>query len=296
VCAFLFAAAATIQQRAERVAAELTPAPPRVRILVELLPVVRLLNSLIRSRLWLLGWVINLAGFFTQAAALHYGGVALVQPLLVSQLLFTMGIVAVSRHQRPRRRDWVAAAAIFIGVAVFLSVRGAAPSNGAGDRRSVLLSAGVVAAFIVVLVILSHGRSPYVHTVCISVAAGLCFAMSAVLINLTSADLLHRGIPATAVDWPGYSLALTTALGLILEHQAFDVGPLTIAIATMSVINPIASYFIGVLAFDVHVSHGAGALAATSAAGVLLLSGAFGLAHSPAVAQDVRPEALNVAR
>ena len=222
--------------------------------------------------------------------ALHLGSVALVQPLLVAQLIFTLAVVSIWSRRRLLARDWLAALSICAGVAVFLSVRGAAPQDGTAHRGSVLAAGAAVVVLVGVLVVAAQGRPPTIHTTCIGSAAGLCFAFSAVLTKLTATDLIHRGIPATAVDWPGYTLAASTLLGLLLEQQAFGVGPLPIAVAAMSVVNPIASYFIGILAFDVHISTGPGALAAVCAAGVLLTLGAVRLAHSPTVLGNaIRP-------
>ena len=112
--------------------------------------------------------------------------------------------------------------------------------------------------------------------------------------KLTTADLLHRGVPATATDWPGYCLAGSTALGLLLEQQAFTAGSLPVAIAAMTMTNPTASYLLGVLAFEADVPTGPRALAMLLAAGLLLVLGVVGLAHGPAGQHD--PEAPSSSR
>jgi hypothetical protein len=124
------------------------------------------------------------------------------------------------------------------------------------------------------------------HSACIAVAAGLCFALSAVFIKLTATDLLHNGVVATAIDWPGYALAGSTALGLLLEHEAFGAGPLPITMTAMTITNPVASYLIGVLAFHVAPPTSAGQLAAIAGAAALLTFGTVILAGSPTVRRD----------
>jgi drug/metabolite transporter (DMT)-like permease len=291
IAAFLFAAAASVQQHAVRATAPAEPgtAPANgpARHLVILLPLLALAHRLLRNRLWLLGWLTNLAGFLTQAAALHVGSVALVQPLLVTQLLFALPLASAWRRRWPSHRDWLAGAAICGGVAVFLSVRGTAPLKGDPDRWRVIL-AGVSAAGLVVLLLLAAvRRRPSVHATLVAVAAGLCFAMSAVLTKLTTADLVHRGVGATAVDWVGYCLAVSTLAGLLLEQEAFAAGSLATAVAAMTITNPLASYLIGVLAFHASPPTSPGALAAVAGSALLLFVGAVGLAHSPTVRQEV---------
>jgi hypothetical protein len=144
--------------------------------------------------------------------------------------------------------------------------------------------------FVGALVLAAAGRPPLVHATLVSVAAGLCFAMSAVLMKLTTDDLIHRGVAATAVDWPGYSLAISTLVGLLLEQSAFATGSLSAAVAAMTITNPLASYLLGVLAFRVMPPRSPGALAALAGSGALLIIGVSALSRSPSVR---RPDAVS---
>jgi drug/metabolite transporter (DMT)-like permease len=298
LAAFLFAASATLQQRASRTA--VAEAPHRAdhtrSTLTRYLPVLLLVRRLLGQPLWLLGWVTNLLGFLTQALALHIGSVALVQPLLTTQLLFTLPLMTVHSRRRPLARDWLSVLAMCTGVAIFLSVRGAAPTDGAAERDEVLVALAFAAIVVLLTVVLAQGREPTVHAATIGVGAGVCFAVSAVLIKLTMTDLLDRGVLATALDWPGYTLALSTVVGLLLGQQAYAAASLPVAVAAMSVTNPLVSYVIGVMAFHVRPPTGVGTLTAVAASGLLLFLGAVGLAHSPAIRHDVSLEALDVTR
>lgn len=277
---FLFAASASLQQHAAR---RSVTASDDLTGRAVLRPLLALARRLVRSPLWLVGWVTNLVGFVVQAGALHAGSVALVQPLLVTQLLFAMPLATAWARRWPTVMEWLGAAFVSAGVVVFLVVRGVAPLDGEPDRVRVILAGLAAAVLIGVLVLVAAGRAPLTHAVLVSVAAGLCFAMSAVLIKLTTEDLLHRGVAATAVDWPGYSLAVSTLAGLLLEQSAFARGSLSAAVAAMTITNPLASYGVGVLAFDVVPPTGAGALAALAGSGALLIVGTAILTRSPSV-------------
>jgi drug/metabolite transporter (DMT)-like permease len=298
LAAFLFALSATLQQRASRqvVADGGHRAAESHGRVTSYLPVLLLVRRLLNQPLWLLGWVTNLLGFLIQALALHLGSVALVQPLLTTQLLFTLPLFALLTRQRPLARDWLAVASMCAGVVVFLSVRGAAPTDGAAHRPLVLVALAFSAIAVVLTIALAQGREPTVHAAIIGVGAGICFAVSAVFIKLTTTDLIDRGVLATALDWPGYALALSTIAGLLLGQQAYAAGSLPVAVAAMSVTNPLISYLIGILAFHVRPPTGPGTLAAVAASGLLLFLGAVGLAHSPAIRHDVSHEALDVTR
>ena len=288
LAAFLFGTSAALQQHAARrtdyaPAHPETTAPTRGVVVVSL---VRLVRRLLRQPIWLLGWICNLTGFGAQAAALHFGSVALVQPLLVTQLLFALPVSLAFKRQWPNWRDWMAIAAICGGLALFLSVRGVAPRADHANRGWAIL-AGLVCAVAVVLIIgAATGRRPEVHSTLIAIAAGLCFAYSAVALSLTVEDLIVRGVAATAVDWPGYALAVSTLTGLLLEQGAFAAGSLPPAVAAMNITNPIASYLIGIFAFNVTLPHSATQITALVIAAMLVSAGAVGLTHSPSVRAD----------
>jgi drug/metabolite transporter (DMT)-like permease len=234
--------------------------------------------------------VTNQIAFLVQATALHFGSVAVVQPLLVTQLLFALPMASAWCQRWPSLRDWMSGVAISGGLAVFLAVRGVAPTEGEPDRRRVILAGLCTVIAVGVLMVISTGRRPLVHATLIAVAAGLCFAFSAVLMKLTAADLVGRGVGATARDWVGYALAVSTLTGLLLEQGAFAAGSLPAALAAMTITNPLTSYALGVLAFHVTPPTGVGVLAALAGAGALLCVGAVGLAHSPIVRTDISTE------
>jgi drug/metabolite transporter (DMT)-like permease len=291
LAAFLFAASASLQQHAahrENYTSEAATGAGRSsqdRLVVPR-ALVHLVRRLVRTPLWLFGWLTNLIGFGVQALALYFGSVALVQPLLITQLLFALPMGSAARRRWPHPRDWIAAASICGGLATFLAVRGVAPLEDEADRARLILCCLAAVIAVGVLVLASTGRPPLAHATLIAIAAGLCFALSAAMIKLTSNDLIHRGVGATARDWPGYALAATTLAGLLLEQGAFAAGSLPSAVAAMTITNPIASYLIGVFAFGVLPPETVGQLAALAGAGALICMGAVGLAHSPIVRPD----------
>jgi drug/metabolite transporter (DMT)-like permease len=288
---FLFAASASLQQHVARATATATNTTGDLAGKSILRPLFALVRRLIRHPLWLFGWCTNLLGFLVQAAALHLGSVALVQPLLVSQLVFAMPLSTAWARRWPAFIEWFGALAISGGVATFVLVREVAPVDGEPDRVRVILAALFAAALVAALVVTAAGRTPLVHATLVSVAAGLCFATSAVLMKLTTDDLLHRGVLATALDWPGYCLAVSTLTGLLLEQSAFATGSLSAAVAAMTITNPLASYLMGVLAFRVVPPTSNGALAALAGSGALLIIGVAALSRSPTVRRpDPVPE------
>ncbi|WP_127503042.1 DMT family transporter [Actinoplanes solisilvae] len=287
--ALLFAASATLQQHAAHGAAVAAPAPTKQTGVAVALPVVRTARKLIRDRVWLLGTAANVAGSLVQAAALYFGSVAVVQVVLVSQLIFTLWLSAHWDRRRPSVMELGSAIAICAGIAIFLSVPGTAPQAGDANRGRVLIATFCAAALVGVLVLVSAGRHHKVRAVPIAIAAGVFFAISAALLKITTDELFHEGVAATATDWPGYVLIVANVSGFILEQDAFATGTLPPAVTAMTITNPVVSYIVGVLAFHAHFPSSIGGLAALAGASVLVILGVAGLAHSPAVMRHKAP-------
>ena len=253
------------------------------------LPVLRQVPRLLRRPVWWSGWAFNTLGTLVQAAALQLGSVALVQPLMTTQLVFDLPLSALETRVRPLPRDWLAVIAVCGGVALFLSVPGAAPTVGAADRPRILAAILGAAVTVVLLVAFAAGRSSAQRAAVFGVAAGVVNAVTAILLKLTTTDLFERGIAATAADWPGYGVALTTTLGILLAQQAYAAGSLPVAVAAMTVTNPTVSYVLGRVGFHLEGAGDPGTLAVIVISLVALSAGAVTLAHSPTIRLSSAP-------
>ena len=283
--AFLFALSAFLQQRAARAAIG-----EDVSTLRDASGVVRLLGHLVRNRTWLVGWITNLFGVGTQAAALKVGSVAAVQPLMASQLFFVLSLASGEQRRWPSARDWMSALAVCAGLVLLLTA-GASPLTGAPHRHRVLIATVCMVGLIVILRQLSRHTFPWLAGPLVGVAAGLCHALNAVYLKLTVEDLYHGGAAAILSDWPVYALAVTAVSGMLLVQIAFASGPLPPAVAAMSVTNPVASFVLGILAFDAPAPRGLGVLSAIAVSGVLITVGIVGLANASSTRRLYRADA-----
>ena len=75
-------------------------------------------------------------GFAFQVSALHFGALALFQPILALELLFVFAYMAILGSRRVQLRDWLAASAMSAGLALFLLA--AAPSRGQPPRAGLV--------------------------------------------------------------------------------------------------------------------------------------------------------------
>ena len=80
---------------------------------------------------------------------------------------------------------------------------------------------------------------------------------------------------------------------MLLVQIAFASGPLPPAVAAMSVTNPVASFVLGILAFDAPAPRDPGVLSAIAVSGVLIALGIVGVANASSTRRlyrdDVEP-------
>lgn len=286
--ASLYAMSDFLEQRAASRAAHETQPDQREgsRWLRAWLSAEHTLRRLVTSKLWALGWSVGTLAYLVQAAALHLGSVSIVQSLQVTTLLFALPLSTIGSTLRPRLTDWVGAVSICAALSLLLLVREHAPHTGVAHRGRILFLLLMVAAAVVVLVAGAVVHTGAVRATILAVAAGGSFAMSATLVKLTSNDLTSYGVAHTARDWPGYTLALVTGVGVMLQQLAFASGRLPTATTAMTVANPVIGSVIAVIGFAEPLPSSVGLLTGLALAGALLVVGVTLLAHSPLLRAD----------
>jgi drug/metabolite transporter (DMT)-like permease len=246
-------------------------------------------HRLLRDKVWFAGWAIGTFAYLVQAVALHFGAVSVVQALQVTSLLFTLPLSTYRRPERVGPREWAGGGAVCAGLAVFFLVRGGHQGTGQADRSRMLylLLALSVAVLVLALLAVLHGGPS--RAVLLAVAAGTAFASSASMVKLTTQDLATVGVPGTATDWPGYSLAVTGLVGTVLQQGAFAAGKLPTASTAMIVANPLVGTVFSIYAYGESLPTGVLGLGGLAVAGLLIITGVSVLAHSPLLRADDDP-------
>ena len=96
----------------------------------------RFVRYLLSNPLWLLGWVALAAAFLFQALALHNGLMSVVQPLLVTELVFALILRWLWLHQSIRAVTWWAAIMTCVTLALFLAMAEPSGGSASADQRS----------------------------------------------------------------------------------------------------------------------------------------------------------------
>jgi drug/metabolite transporter (DMT)-like permease len=247
----------------------------------------RLLLRLVRRPVWLLGILSMIGGFVFQVTALRYGPLALVQPILSVELLLVFGFLAFAGRGKVRVkvRDFVGAAAMSAGVAVFLRL--ASPSGGRLHAAGFSWLLAGLATLGVVLAALALAFRPGNHVAAASsrragilgAATGIAWGFVAAVIKELSSHL-GQGLGAIFSTWSLYVLLVVGAAAMLLATQALAAGPLAASQPGFTILDPLAASLLGVFLFDEHIQTGPWDLAGEALSLALVAAGAAILSRS----------------
>ncbi len=259
-----------------------------------------LVFRLARQPIWLLGVASMILGFVFQLTALHFGALALVQPILALELLFVFGYLTVagSGRVRVRRRDWLAAAAMSAGIGLFLWL--ASPSGGQPHAPgSLWLLAGLV-TFGVVLAALTVafglgnrlGASRSRRAAVLGAATGISWGFVAAVIKELSSHL-GDGFGAVFTTWSPYVLVGAGAATMLLASHALAAGPLAASQPGFTILDPLSASLLGMFLFGEHIRTGPADLVGEVLALAVIFAGASALSHSCLIlGEDGHPSCL----
>ena len=120
VAAFLFALAATLQQKGALNLPTVSLAQPSS------------LLRLLGQTMWLIGTVALVVGYLIQAAALDRGRLSVIQPLLVTTVVFALPLGYFLTNQHVGRREVIGAVVIIVGLGSLRLLR--RPCGWKGER------------------------------------------------------------------------------------------------------------------------------------------------------------------
>ncbi|MGW7467604.1 DMT family transporter [Streptomyces xantholiticus] len=241
-------------------------------------------GALLRQRVWIWGAALLAVSGTCQALALATGPLSVVQPVMSTELLFTLVVGGIVFRRRPDRRARVAFAAMAVGLGLFLAL--AAPSGG---RETALLvhwlwTAVAVAVAVGLLILVSLRLPSAARAAVLGTATAIGFACTAALLK-DAFGRLPDGIGEVLTTWQPYG---AVALGLgsfVLLQVTLRAGSLAASQPALTLGDALLSVVLGVVLFDERVQLGWRAPFEVVALG-LLVAGCLELARSPLLAED----------
>jgi drug/metabolite transporter (DMT)-like permease len=241
VAALLFALAAALQQKGALNLPEISFRHPSS------------FARLAAQTMWLAGTIALLTGYVFQAAALDRGRLAIIQPLLVTTVVFALPLGYFLTSQTVGRREVVGSGVIVLGLALF-----AIYGDPAGGRENApgaewAVAIAVLTGLCGLLLVFGRRGGLTMKAAVYGTVAGILFGLSAALTKPTL-EYLHAGLGELLSHWEPYVLAIAGVLGFVLQQVSLGTGKLAPSVATVSVANPVVGILLGIVLLDERLS------------------------------------------
>ncbi len=250
---------------------------------------------LFHNPLWLFGWVALAAAFVFQAVALHNGEMSVVQPLLVTELVFALVLRRLWVHQAIRGVTWWAAAIVCVSLATFIAVSEPSGGDVLPTSRAWAASIAVTGGCAALLALFGIRGSPARRAALTGAATSVLWALVATFIKATTDTLTQFGVGGMFDHWPVYALAVTGLAAELLNQTALHVGPLSVSQPFIVVVDPIVSIALSVWVFGEHFGADGLRLAVAAVAFAVMGAAVTVLARTAPATMDPTPPAPVVA-
>ena len=266
-----FGLASAMQQRATKQVPTATAMDPR------------LLWDLVRQPTWVLGVGTVVVGFSLQVVALAFGPLVLVQPLLVTGVLFGTVFSAMLARRPLDRQILLGASACVVGLAAFLTLARPTGTGSGLVGLSGLAPLAVLLSVIIVgcLVIAVGSRfSGSAHVAALAMATGVLYGVTAGLMKVVTSQLRAGGLPEVFSHPAIYVICLLGPMGFLLSQNTFQQGVLIApALAIITIVDPLVGYAIGLSWLGEEVTTSVPILAGEAMAAAVVISGIVLLAR-----------------
>jgi drug/metabolite transporter (DMT)-like permease len=196
---------------------------------------------------WLLGLVAQLVGVALQAAALDRGRVSIIQPLLVTTVVWALPLGYFLTHQAVGARHVVGAAIIVVGLALFATygdpAAGVDDAPGSDWAASIL----VICTVCVALFFFANRGSLSTRAAVLGTIAGVLYGLSATLMKPVVENTHTEGLGHVIAGWEFWIWAGAGIVGFLVQQLSLSTGRLVPSVATVSVANPVVSVMLGAL-------------------------------------------------
>jgi drug/metabolite transporter (DMT)-like permease len=203
-----------------------------------------LLADLIRLRPFRFSVVLGALGFAFQVVALRYGPLILVQPVLVTGVLFYLLVASAVHQRRPDRELMLASLVALGGLSAFLVV--ARPSGGA--ERFTGVAALPLGVALVLMVLVCAFAATWIRdelrSLPLAVATAVCYGVTAGLVRSLTSQSLDSSLFG---HWELYAAAVVGPAGFLLNQNAYQSGRVgSLALAIITVGDPLVAIGVGI--------------------------------------------------
>jgi hypothetical protein len=241
----------------------------------------RLILELIRRPVWVLGIVTVVVGLSLQLVALAFGPLVLVQPLLVTGVLFGAVFAALLAHRRVDRLIVLGSLGCVAGLSAFLLLAHPTDvSTQLADGWTLLPLAITLAVLVVGCLAVAARFSGAVHVAALAAATGVLYGLTAGLMKVVTSLVRSGGFVELFGHPVLYVVCVVGPMGFLLSQNTFQQGTLIApALAIITIVDPLVGVAIGVSWLGEQINSSPAVLTGQMIAAVVLIGSIALLAH-----------------
>ncbi len=244
-----------------------------------------LLWDLMHRPLWWAGIGCMVVGQLLSGLALQLAAVAVVEPLLSTNLLFALAVAALLVRSRPSWREIVGAVLLSGALGVFLAV-GNPHSGHSNEADTVPIVIAIVAIVVAVVgcVVVGKRQGLIGESIWLASAAGLLFGLQDAATRAALIEVERRGVVALFLHIWVYVVVGSAVVGILLAQSAFKAARLDCSLPPITALEPIVGIALGIGLLGDTVAVSAGGLAAESSCLLAMVVGVGLIVRSPSLA------------
>jgi drug/metabolite transporter (DMT)-like permease len=233
---------------------------------------------------WLLGAAVSAGAFALHTVALHRGQLGIVQPVLVSGLVFALPVAALLEGQRLELVHLGWSVTVVAGLALFLALAQPAAGTPLAEAGTLARAVGLV----LVLAVCCFGvgiRSRRHRAALWALTGGLGYGVVAALLK-QDVGLLNLGPRHVVTSWAFYALLVVGPASVAVNQAAFNAGPLVSSLPTLTIANPVVAIALGAVVFEEAIASAPALVAGQVIGFVVMAVGVVALTASAVQPQD----------
>jgi drug/metabolite transporter (DMT)-like permease len=239
-------------------------------------------TTLVRDPLWWAGTLAAVAGYVFQALALAHGSLLLVQPLLVSSLLFALPMSAWLCHQRISWADWGWATLLTAALAVFVLVGQPREGHNRPPLPAWTLALVLTVPLVIGCVVAARRTAGRPRAMLLALPVAVQLGMIAVLTKICTHRFAVGGWHGLLTVPAPYVLVALAASLTVVQQAAFHAGALQASVPIMLVGEPVVAVALGVVVLGEHLAVRGSAALVLSVAVAAMTAAAIALGRDEA--------------
>jgi drug/metabolite transporter (DMT)-like permease len=244
-----------------------------------------LLWDLMHRPMWWAGIGCMIVGQLLSGLALQLATVAVVEPLLSTNLLFALAVAALLVRSKPTWREVGGAILLSSAFGVFLALGN--PQSGSkreADTGPIVIAIASIAAAVAICIAVGKRRGLVGESMWLASGAGLLFGLQDVATRAALIEIDHRGVVALFLHIWVYVVIGSAVIGILLAQSAFKAARLDCSLPPITALEPIAGIALGIGLLGDTVSVSTGGLAAEFSCLAAMVVGVALIARSPSLA------------